>query len=88
MRPTFTAFITKYALTQGIFEKQVEHCTDISDQMVAVLGQTFQECYHGEGRDWHRTKQGALLRADHMREAKIKSLKQQIKKLEKMTFDK
>lgn len=80
MRPTFTAWITKYALTTGIEKMRVEHCIAISASMVSAKGQ----CFHGEGEDWHRTEEGAIKRAEKMRVDKIASLRKQIAKLEKM----
>lgn len=38
------------------------------------------------GNDWHRTPEDALARAEEMRKAKLLSLKNQIQKLEAMTF--
>jgi hypothetical protein len=73
-RPKFTAYITKYALTTGIQ----------TVNMVAGPG-TFEN-YHGEGKDWHRTMEGAIARAEVMRKKKIASLHRAIKKLEAMTF--
>lgn len=37
--------------------------------------------------DWWRTKESAILRAEQMRHAKIKSLEKQIDKLKKLKFD-
>lgn len=41
----------------------------------------------GEGKNWHRTKEGAIERAEQMRLNKIKALKKQIEKLEKISFE-
>ena len=38
------------------------------------------------GKDWHRTPEAALARAEEMRLAKIESLKKSIKKLEGLKF--
>ena len=38
------------------------------------------------GKDWHRTPEQALARAEEMRLAKIESLKKSIKKLEGLKF--
>lgn len=76
-------WITKYALTQGIFEKEVREGIDGS----AVYGETLYESYHGEGKQWHRTKESAIKRAEEMRKDKIERLKKQIKKLERMRFE-
>ena len=80
-------YITKYALTKGIEEKEVEICSDIDENMVKVIGVRFSECYFGEGNQWHRTLQSAIKRAEEMRIKKINSLKKQITKLENMKFE-
>lgn len=82
MNPTITAWITKYALTAGIKEMRVQHCISTSASMVGRNGQYF----HGEGKNWHRTEEGAIKRAEKMRIEKIASLRKQIAKLEKMKF--
>ena len=87
MRTQFTAFITKYAMTKGILEKTVEDCFDISPTMVCTVGLRWAEHYHGEGKDWHRTRASAVKRAEAMRVAKIASLKRKITALEKLTFE-
>jgi len=43
--------------------------------------------YHGEGREWHRTPDGAIKRADIMRLKKIHAINKQIKKLEALDFN-
>ena len=73
-------WITKYALTRGIFELEVDSCG-----IDVVNGKESLYPYF-EG-DWRKTKEEAVLRANCMREQKIKSLKKQIEKLEKMKFD-
>lgn len=80
----FTAFITKYALTQGIFKKIVEDC---GGGMVATVGDAYTGMYHGEGREWHRSLQAAKSHAETMRQAKIVSLERQIEKLRVMEIE-
>lgn len=80
----FTAWITKYALTTGVLRKQVESdgvglAVDRSNRLTGY--------YHGEGRQWHRTRDGAIAKAKELRDAKIKALRKQIAKLEAMTFE-
>lgn len=82
-RTRFTVFVTKYALTKGIFEREVEDCFDISPDLVSVVG-SWSEYYHAN--DWHRTREEAVARAEQMRIAKIGSLKKQIARLEKLSF--
>lgn len=76
-------WITKYALTQGIFEAEAEV---IEDGTVRVRQEFIVSYYHKEGRDWHKTKESAVAKAEEMRKKKIASLKKQIEKLEKKKF--
>lgn len=76
------AWITKYALTKGILEKEVEDC---GDGMVREKENHFPTYYHGT--DWHNDKQLAVAKAEEMRKKKIEALKKKIDKLEKMKFD-
>lgn len=83
-RTRFTAYISKYALTQGIFEKQVEDCFNISPDMVVTIGDAYPSHYHNG--DWHRTREEAVKKADEMRLKKIGSLNGSLKKLENLKF--
>lgn len=77
-------WITKYALTRGILCKDARECTD------ADMVETIEEWpgyFHGEGRDWHRTIESAVAKAEEMRNKKIHSLRKQIKRLENMKFE-
>lgn len=77
-------WIAKYALTKGIFEIQVEQL-GVDGQ--CVHGKAWNDSYYGEGREWHRTKESAIVKAKEMRQKKIESLKKQIEKLEELTFE-
>jgi hypothetical protein len=81
------AYITKYALTVGIMDAEAEQ-SSVAPSMVTW---TYRNGWnkgaaHGEGKDWHRTKEAAVARAEQMRLAKIVSLKKSIKKLESLNF--
>lgn len=76
-------WISKYALTQGIYEADVRQ--GASDGH--VVGNGMFENYHGDGKEWHRTKAGAILRAEVVRLTKISSLQKSISKLEKLKFE-
>lgn len=80
-RETVTAWVTKCALTAGIkvVVGQVNH--GISSRMLS-----YGSAYYAHGKDWHRTPEDALARAEEMRKAKITSLRRSIDKLEAMTF--
>lgn len=75
-------WISKYALTKGLYECECE-----IDGGMASGGGVFEH-YHGEGREWHRTRQDAQIRAEVIRHARIQSLQKQITKLERMQFTK
>lgn len=83
-RESFTAYITKHALTVGIKPICVELCSDISPDMVCEVDDVWHSHFHGN--DWHRTRDEAVARAEQMRVAKIESLKKQLAKLEKLRF--
>lgn len=77
-------YITKYSLTQGIIEADVE---DVGDGIVADNNSNYVAYYHGEGKEWHRTKVSAIKKAEEMRNKKIKALKKQITKLENIKWE-
>jgi len=83
-RTRFTAYISKYALTQGVFEKEVEDCFHISPHMVVAVGDRHSSAYY-KG-DWHRTREEAIAKADEMRLKKIDSIHASLKRLENLKF--
>jgi hypothetical protein len=78
-------FVTKYALTQGILEKEGE-ISNTNSNMFLVLGGPYTDFFFREGRDWHRTLEGAKDRAREMQTLKIISLKKSLKKIEALEF--
>lgn len=76
-------YITRSALSDGIYEVGVR---DLGLGTVMSLGK-YGRLFHGEGKDWHKTKESALKRAEIMRLHKIKSLKNQLDRLEKLRFE-
>lgn len=83
MSTRFKAYITKYAMTNGIEEIEAEDCFEISTTMISAVDGP-HKCYHGN--DWHRSREMAVKHAEEMRLAKIDSLKKSIAKLEKLRF--
>lgn len=75
------AWVTKYALTEGIQEVEGEVCHNVSSGMLS-----WGKYGTAHGRDWHRTREEAVKRAEEMRVAKIASLKRSIAKLEAIKF--
>lgn len=73
------AWVTKYALTSGVLmvEGKVDH--EISSKIL---------CYgngqYAHGNDWHRTPYDAMLRAEEMRNKRIKSLQKSLKEMESL----
>ena len=80
-REKITAFVTKYALTQGIMEVEGEVCHDVNSNMFA-----YGKYGHAHGNDWYRNREDAIKKADEMKKKKIVSLQKSISKLESMTF--
>lgn len=79
------AWITKYALTKGIYEI-TGYLSIHSPGMIVDDQNPWHGHYHGEGVEWHRRWEDAVVRALEMRDAKIKALRKQITKLEKIEF--
>jgi hypothetical protein len=78
-------WISKYALSGSLIEAEA----DIKEGTATVQrnGNGWCDYFHAEGKEWHRTREGAEARAEAMRVAKIASLRKQIAKLEAMTFE-
>ncbi|ELY4830756.1 hypothetical protein SM096_003082 [Cronobacter sakazakii] len=78
-------YITKYALTSGIFTAEADVNTE--KRMASFRGSEsgFVQCYHGD--DFHFNEEGALARAEEMRNKKLKSLDKQMKKISAMKFE-
>jgi len=77
------AFITKYALTEGIFEIEAEM---YSENVIKQVGSVYANFFKNEGKDWHKTKESAIKRAEQMRIMKITSLQNQLQRLQKLNF--
>lgn len=80
---TVEAYVTRYAMTDGI-ERLQGRVTN--GMFVAKNKDGYDNYYHGEGRDWHHTLDGAIARAEKMRSAKIKSHEKSIAKLKALDF--
>lgn len=78
-----TYWITKYALTDGIFEIESEL---YNDGMVMDSRKNPLRVYYHTG-DFHDTHELAIAKAEKMRAAKIKNLRKQIEKLEALKFE-
>ena len=83
MKEEITAYVTKYALTTGIFKIKGELC-DSNTFSYKMPG-----CYsvYATGKEWQKTEKEALEIAEEMRLSKIKSHKKAIEKLENLKFE-
>lgn len=81
--PIFTAFITKYALTEGIEEIEARILSSSPSSIESICAR-FNTYYHHA--EWHRTREEAVAQAEKMRVKKIASLKAKIAKLEGTVF--
>lgn len=75
-------WVTKYALTAGIQEVEAD---TVEESMAGYKDSSGWRLWV-HGKDWHRTRDSAVERAEEMRVAKIASLKKSIAKLEKLSF--
>lgn len=85
-------WITKYALTQGIEEIDSNQVKEFKMTDAGYLCFRRNEKYSYtielySQKEWHRTKESAIKKAEEMRQKKIESLKKQIKKFEEMRFE-
>jgi hypothetical protein len=84
-RTRFMAWVTKYALTDGILKMQVEDCFDTSPDMVKKINGPANTFFHGN--DWHRSHEEAIARAKEMQAAKLKSIDKQRARIAALTFE-
>ena len=84
MTETFEGYVTRHALTKGIERKRL--LPRIVDGVVVDADSRSIDRYHGEGKDWHRTWESALKRAEEMRKAKLASLRKSMVMIETMQF--
>lgn len=76
-------YITKYALTQGIFEVEVDEC----DGKPGLVADRARFVSHYRKPDWHLTIGEAVSRALVMKSKKIASLRRQIRNIEALKFE-
>lgn len=77
-------FITRYALTKGIQEIEAVEVSKGMIKAAPAPGSCYVSYYHGN--DWHLTYEAAQLRAEAMVAKKLKTLRKQVAKLEKLSF--
>lgn len=77
-------WITKYAISKGIYEADAD--VEMDKGMCTVRLEGFWPQYF-HGNDWHTDKQAAVARAEEMRIKKLQSLNKQMKKLSALKFE-
>ncbi len=77
---TFNGYVTKYALTTGVVATELTWSKEFPD-MVSAKKMGCYAVFYGEGRDWHRSLCSAESRLQKMVADKIKSLEENIRKL-------
>jgi len=81
-----TAWVTKCALTRGIQKVSGTIRHETNSDILSYIGSRYDWREYVHGKDWHRTPEAALARAEEMRKAKIAALKKSVAKLEAMMF--
>jgi len=80
---TVNVFISKYALTRGIYEEK--GAISKIDEFRFYAKDSFHDGFSKD--EWHKTRGEAVARAEEMRKKKLASLHKQISKLEALKFD-
>lgn len=80
-----TVYVSKHALTKGIFSMQGE-VSKQSPSIVFQVGVRYPKAFTRKGFYWHETFEEAKEQAEKMRLKKIASLKKQITELENLKF--
>ena len=83
-------WISKFALTKGVFEQECELCDgESAGDLVRPVIDGFASCnaFYWMDRDCHLTRDNAVRKANDMRERKLKSLRKQMLKIGAMSFD-
>lgn len=85
-KETVTIYITKYALTAGIYKREGE---SFNSDRGSYSYKHSPEHYSTivSGNDVHLTEEDAIARAEEMRIAKLKALDKQMKKVSAMKFE-
>lgn len=80
MKEQFTAYVTKYGLTEGILEVDASWDEQWPDMIsFRTEGSSFRQ--HAHRNDWWRDLESAEARVDVMRTKKIASLHKSIEKM-------
>jgi hypothetical protein len=81
-RQIIHVWITKYVLTEGIQEADVEAIISTPNMVVLRATKGNRDTYfYGEGKAWHKTRDSAVKHANIVVDRKIKFLQKQLNKL-------
>lgn len=78
-------YITKYALTTGIKEIDIENRSVTNDTIYFCNNSNYYQ--HYRGNDWHTTLESAILRAKDMKKRKIKSLEKTLERIKNLEIE-
>lgn len=78
-------YVTKFALTKGILEKEVSISSTSENMVVEIINEVYYSYYHKPY--WYEDKAEAIKFAEEMKVRKIESLKKSILRLEKLKFN-
>lgn len=83
------AYITKYALTRGVYSVQLDENSEIrgykGGEYLTIREKSYRYQFYYTGQ-WYMNEQDALCRAEEMRAKKVASLERQLEKLKAMQF--
>lgn len=79
-------FVTKYAMSDGIQELEGEW-DEKDPEFFRVASGYFTQYFHGEGREFHKTRESAVKVANAMKSKRIKSLEKSLAAAKSMTFE-
>jgi len=77
-----TIWITKYALTKGIYSVEAE----VTENMAVVRGASFRHTDYFHKGEWWEAELDAKKKAEEMRKTRIASLKKSLKKMQDLKF--
>ena len=77
-------WITKYALSRGIFEFDVDEPDPEYPNTILLRFVLGHQYCHGEGRDWHRTRKAAIQRAKAMAKAQLKVMEKKALQMQRL----
>ncbi len=83
-------YVTKYALSKGIFMYSSEdkaYTITVEGGHLHIYNNTTFTFQIYSPNQWATTEESAIANAEFLRKRKIKSLQEQIKKLESMSFE-